>query len=69
MIVICDLHMLLAFWEGRFFGSWAKTQGKKLLFFSYLGRLGPEPLNVNVRIKVTQWMLGIPFSKLVKSKV
>ena len=60
--------MLLAFWEGRFCGSWAKAQGKSL-FFSCLGRLGPEPLNVNVRIKVTQWMLGIPFSKLVTSKV
>lgn len=37
--------------------------------FSYLGRLGPEPLNVSVGIKVTQWMLGIPFSKFVPSKV
>lgn len=42
---------------------------EKRLFFSYLGKLGPEPLNVNVGIKVTQWMLGIPFSKLVTSKV
>lgn len=61
--------MLLAFWEGRFCGSWGKSSGKKAYLFSYLGSLGPEPLNVNVGIKVTQWMLGIPFSKLVTSKV
>ena len=47
----------------------AEAQGKKAYLFSYLGSLGPEPLNVYVGIKVTQWMLGIPFSKLVTSKV